>query len=102
MEDAAQGKVVGAIVDRMSLPETVCFEFAFVRYSAACPICGGIVEIHEGRRAFPDRLIGRCRLAAREHLFSFDPALRTGYPLQIPGQRPNDSRQSPLVGVNRG
>lgn len=77
-------------------------EFAFVRYSAACPICGGIVEIHEGRRAFPDRLIGRCRLAAREHLFSFDPALRTGYPLQIPGQRPNDSRQSPLVGVNRG
>jgi hypothetical protein len=70
-------------------------ELAFVRYSATCPVCGGIVEIHEGRRAFPDRLVGRCRRASREHVFSFDPVLRTGYPLRNPGRSPNDSSRNP-------
>ena len=69
-------------------------ELAFVRYSATCPACGGIVEIHEGRRAFPDRLVGRCRRAAREHVFSFDPVLKTGYPLHNLGQTPRDSLRS--------
>jgi hypothetical protein len=70
-------------------------ELAFVRYSATCPACGGIVEIHEGRRAFPDRLVGRCRRAAREHVFSFDPVLKSGYPLRNLGRTPNDSRRNP-------
>ena len=58
-------------------------ELAFVRYTATCPICDGNVFIDSGRTAFPDRLVGRCRRAAREHVFSFDPSTRVGRPLLI-------------------
>lgn len=56
-------------------------ELAFVRYTATCPRCGGSVAIHPGRAVFADRLIGRCRRSAREHVFSFDPVSRVGRPL---------------------
>lgn len=56
-------------------------ELAFVRYTAICPVCEGNVFIDSGRAAFPDRLVGRCRRAAREHVFSFDSATRLGRPL---------------------
>lgn len=57
-------------------------ELAFVRYSAICPLCGGSISIHDGLSAFPDRLIGRCRRSAREHIYSFDPVLKIGRPLR--------------------
>lgn len=56
-------------------------ELAFVHYSAICPQCGGSISIYRGRDAFPDRLVGRCRRSAREHIFSFDPVLKVGRPL---------------------
>jgi hypothetical protein len=56
-------------------------ELAFVRYTATCPICEGNIFIDSGRTAFPDRLVGRCRRSAREHVFSFDPSTRIGRPL---------------------
>jgi hypothetical protein len=57
-------------------------ELAFVRYSAICPLCSGNISIHDGQSAFPDRLIGRCRRSAREHIYSFDPVLKIGKPLR--------------------
>jgi len=56
-------------------------ELAFVRYTSTCPSCGGAVVIDSGRKAFPDRLVGRCVRSAREHVFSFDPVSRVGRPL---------------------
>lgn len=66
---------------RRSNADGTSSELAFVRYSATCPLCGGSISIHDGMKAFPDRLIGRCRRAAREHVFSFDPVLKIGRPL---------------------
>lgn len=57
-------------------------ELAFVRYAAICPQCGGTISIFDGLRAFPDRLIGRCRRSSREHIYSFDPTLKVGKPLR--------------------
>jgi hypothetical protein len=51
------------------------------KYTAACPLCTGTVGITDGRRAFPDRLVGRCSRSPREHVFSFDQARRVGVPL---------------------
>ena len=56
-------------------------ELAFVRYTSICPLCGGTIVVDSGRAAFPDRLVGRCRRSAREHVFSFDPVTRVGRPL---------------------
>lgn len=56
-------------------------ELAFVRYTATCSQCGGLVVVTSGRAAFPDRLVGRCMRAAREHVYSFDPVTRIGRPL---------------------
>lgn len=53
-------------------------ELAFVRYTATCTQCGGLVVVTSGRTAFPDRLVGRCMRSAREHVFSFDPVARVG------------------------
>lgn len=52
------------------------------RYLGECPICHARVSVSDGGKAFPDRLIGRCRLSPREHVFSFDHALRVGEPLR--------------------
>lgn len=51
------------------------------KYSARCTRCDSAVEISEGGRAFPDRLVGRCRRSPREHVYSFDPVHRVGAPL---------------------
>jgi hypothetical protein len=56
-------------------------ELAFVRYTSICPLCSGSIVVDSGRAAFPDRLVGRCRRSAREHVFSFDPISRVGRPL---------------------
>jgi len=57
-------------------------EFAFVRYTAVCPVCAGKVLLHEGGRDFRGRIVGRCRDSPREHVFSFDQKLHIGNPLR--------------------
>lgn len=39
-----------------------------VRHVGTCLVCNGRVTVQEGGRAFPDRLIGRCRASLREHV----------------------------------
>lgn len=55
---------------------------SLVRYYAACSHCGGTVELAEGGRNFPSRIIGRCRDSPSEHVYSFDPVTRRGLPLR--------------------
>lgn len=43
-----------------------------IRYAGACPICHAKVELAEGGKEFPNRLIGRCRENPAEHVYSFD------------------------------
>lgn len=56
--------------------------FAFVRYTAICPVCCGAVLLHDGQKEFKGRIVGRCRLSPREHVFTFDQRLHTGHPLR--------------------
>ena len=49
-----------------------------VRHWAPCPICGSDVDLQDGGRAFPGRVVGRCAAAPNEHVFSFDPVLLQG------------------------
>lgn len=58
-------------------------QLVFARYSSTCPTCGGNVELFDGGRDFPGRIVGRCRRSAREHVFSFDHALKVGRPLLV-------------------
>lgn len=53
-------------------------EFSVVRHWGICPICSAEVDLDYGRKAFPDRLVGRCHDAPLEHVFSFDPVRLTG------------------------
>jgi hypothetical protein len=55
---------------------------SLVRISTTCPRCGGTVELMPGRQDFPGRMVGRCRDAPSEHVFSFDPTTYTGTPLR--------------------
>jgi len=57
-------------------------ELIFARYTSTCPICQGTVELFDGGKVFPDRVVGRCRRSGREHVFSFDHVQRIGYPLR--------------------
>lgn len=57
-------------------------EFSVVRHWAVCPLCSAEVDLEDGGRAFPDRLVGRCHDAPTEHVFSFDPVSLTGLRLQ--------------------
>jgi len=43
-----------------------------IRYAGACPVCHAKVELAEGEKEFPNRLIGRCRENPAEHVYSFD------------------------------
>jgi hypothetical protein len=52
--------------------------FQFVRHYGTCPICAGEVEIADGGKAFPGRLVGRCSDSPMEHVFSFDPTSMAG------------------------
>jgi hypothetical protein len=47
-------------------------------YSAKCPICGGKVFIDNGKNEFKGRLIGKCRKAQTEHIYSFDHIKKEG------------------------
>lgn len=57
-------------------------EFAFVRYTAVCPLCAGKVVLHDGGTEFHGRIVGRCRESPREHVFSFDQKLHVGKTLR--------------------
>lgn len=52
--------------------------FQLVRHWAICPVCGGEVEIADGRPEFAGRLVGRCSDSPLEHVFSFDPTSMAG------------------------
>ena len=53
-----------------------------IRHWASCPICGSDVDLQHGGRDFPERVVGRCAAAPREHVFSFDPVLLKGRQLR--------------------
>lgn len=63
---------------RKSDPKFKSREFSVVRHWATCPLCSAEVDLDYGRRAFPDRLVGRCHDAPLEHVFSFDPVRLVG------------------------
>ncbi len=50
-----------------------------LRFTATCTLCGGEVEIQEGRRALRGRYVGECGRNPVEHVFTFDHVLKTGY-----------------------
>ncbi|SEV96477.1 hypothetical protein [Luteibacter sp. 329MFSha] len=52
--------------------------FSLVRHWSTCPICAGMVEIRDGGKAFPGRLVGCCSDSPREHVYSFDAVTLTG------------------------
>lgn len=49
-----------------------------VRFTGACPLCGGSVEVHKGHGLFRGRFVGQCGRNPIEHIFSFDHVLRRG------------------------
>ncbi|OSZ72962.1 hypothetical protein [Hydrogenophaga sp. IBVHS1] len=53
-------------------------EFAFVRYTASCPLCAGLVLLQDGGDEFKGRIVGRCDNSPREHVYSFDQKLHVG------------------------
>lgn len=55
--------------------------FRLERHHGICPICSGEVEVEDGGRAFPGRLVGRCSDSPIEHVFGFDPIGLAGSPL---------------------
>lgn len=58
--------------------------FSVVRHWGTCTVCAAEVDLDEGNRDFPGRLVGRCHDAPSEHVFSFDPVMLTGRPLRLP------------------
>lgn len=50
-----------------------------LRFTGTCPLCGGEVEIQEGRRSLRGRYVGECGRNPLEHVFTFDHVLKTGY-----------------------
>lgn len=55
-----------------------------LRYTATCPICGGMLKIASGEPDFSYRLVGRCSNSPREHVYSFDRTTKRGKPLITP------------------
>lgn len=49
-----------------------------LRFTATCPLCGGEVEVQEGRRALRGRYVGECGRNPIEHVFTFDHVLKSG------------------------
>lgn len=43
-----------------------------VRYASTCPICQAKINIADGNKEFPNRLVGRCQDNPAEHVYSFD------------------------------
>jgi hypothetical protein len=56
-------------------------QLRLVVYAATCPICQGRVDVVQGGRRFPARMVGQCFENPREHVFSFDQTTRLGKPL---------------------
>jgi hypothetical protein len=54
---------------------------SLVRITSECPSCGAAIELLPGKPDFPGRMVGRCRDAPSEHVFSFDPTTFRGRPL---------------------
>jgi hypothetical protein len=52
--------------------------FSLVRHWGACPICSADVDLRDGAKTFPGRLVGRCSDSPLEHVFSFDPVTLVG------------------------
>lgn len=50
-----------------------------LRFTATCPLCGGEVEVQEGRRALRGRYVGECGRNPVEHVFTFDHVLKIGH-----------------------
>lgn len=61
--------------------------FRISGYSAACSICGDVVDLEHGRHAMKGRIVGECRSNPLEHLFTFDHT--TGKGRWIYSQRPH-------------
>lgn len=53
-----------------------------LRFTATCPLCGGEVEVQEGRRALHGRYVGACGRNPVEHVYTFDHVLRIGRRVQ--------------------
>lgn len=49
-----------------------------VRFSAECPLCGGIVELRPGKPEHRFPLVGRCGNSPYAHVYSFDRMLLKG------------------------
>jgi hypothetical protein len=49
-----------------------------VTYEAECPVCGDIIFIENEGKEFNGRYVGKCTLAPKEHVFSFDHITKTG------------------------
>ncbi|MEP2652697.1 MAG: hypothetical protein ABJH06_11975 [Paraglaciecola sp.] len=49
-----------------------------ITYEAECPICSDIIFIERGSKEFSGRYIGKCTLAPKEHVFSFDHITKQG------------------------
>lgn len=56
--------------------------FSVVRHWGTCTECAAEVDLEDGGREFPGRLVGRCHDAPSEHVFSFDPVKLTGRALR--------------------
>jgi hypothetical protein len=62
--------------------ELITGSIALQRHYGSCSRCGGTVDLYDGGREFPGRIIGRCRDSPTEHLYSFDPVSRRGISLR--------------------
>jgi hypothetical protein len=49
-----------------------------ITYEAECPICNDIILIERGGKEFNGRYVGKCTLAPKEHVFSFDHVTKKG------------------------
>lgn len=70
------------LLEHRSPPRHASKSVKAVRYTAACPICGGKVAAKSGGLEFRGRIVGRCEEAPVEHVFSFDHITRSGRTLR--------------------
>lgn len=67
------------------------------RYTAACPVCSGVIKVRPGEPEFPRRLVGRCEQSPREHVFGFDRITRLGARMPLPGAYIGRSQDRPAI-----
>ena len=70
------------LLEHRSSPRYSDTSIKAVRYTSSCPICGGHVVAKSGGFEFWGRVVGRCKHAPVEHVFSFDHVTRSGKPLR--------------------